>query len=112
MEYVKGKRYAALNGNKVINAWTTLYSFQADVQAAKNDAAAAVAIANEAQAILPTISAQIEELDGVISDGQQRFNTAIGGANQAVENANDALAAGLQDLVMLSSGFNFKEVAW
>lgn len=125
--YVYRKRYAALNGNEVINAWTTVFSFQSDVQTAVESAAQAVAtceaLVAEAEDVLPTVTEKIEQLNGVISGGQsdigallsagqQNINSAVTAAQQAVSNANSALDAGIADLEMLSSGFNFKEVMW
>lgn len=125
--YVYGKRYAALNGNKVINAWTTVFSFQSDVQTAVESAAQAVAtceaLVDEAEAVLPTVAAQIgqlntllaegqDDIDALLLTGQQSMGNAVAAAQQAVSNANSALDAGIADLEMLTSGFNFKEVLW
>ena len=114
--WVAGTRYASLNGTRVENAWTTVFSFQDDVREAKESAEQAVAVSDairvDVNAVLPSISVKVTELETLITNGQQSIQTAVTSAQETIDTATTQLDAGLADLEALTSGFTFKEVQW
>jgi len=114
--WVAGTRYASLNGTRVENAWTTVFSFQDDVREAKESAEQAVAVSDairvDVNAVLPSVSAKVTELETLITTGQQSINNAVTSAQETIDAATTQLDAGLADLEALASGFIYKEVQW
>lgn len=103
--WVDGMRYAMMNDVKIENAWMTVFDFQTAVRIAAEKAESAIVKAEVVEESVTTIMPQLEEtkinMDAAIESVKTELNTAT-----------KELDAVLQDMEILTTGFQYQEREW
>ena len=105
MTYKLGKRYAECNGVKVENVWLTVYDFQDFLKETGERVDAA-------EQLVAGVKKSVDEAMPTVTNAEATINAFMAQSKTELEGATKKFEGAMQDIEMLTAGFQYQERAW
>ena len=103
--YKLGKRYAECNGVKVENVWLTVYDFQDFLKETGERVDAA-------EQLVAGVKKSVDEAMPTVTNAEATINAFMAQSKTELEGATKKFEGAMQDIEMLTAGFQYQERAW